>query len=64
MPAIAANAAATSISIIVCGIINEAVIKKHFTMLVPFIALIVVIAGVIIYLVMQSGRKTKDTGNK
>lgn len=33
-------------------------------MLAPFIALIVVIAGVVIYLVMQSGRKTKDTGNK
>ncbi|WP_185937382.1 hypothetical protein [Chitinophaga polysaccharea] len=28
------------------------------------IALIVVVIGVIVYLVMQSGRKTKYTGNK
>ncbi|MDQ0109899.1 hypothetical protein J2T02_005044 [Chitinophaga terrae (ex Kim and Jung 2007)] len=33
-------------------------------MLVPFIALIAVIVAVVIYLVMQGNRKTKDTGNK
>lgn len=38
--------------------------QKIAVMLVPFIALLVVVIGVIVYLVMQSGRKTKDTGNK
>jgi len=33
-------------------------------MLIPFIALIVVIIGVIVYLVMQGNRKTKDEGNR
>ncbi|SHL79997.1 hypothetical protein SAMN05444266_10532 [Chitinophaga jiangningensis] len=32
-------------------------------MLVPFIALVVVLIGVVVYLVMQSNRKTKDRGN-
>jgi hypothetical protein len=39
-------------------------IAKTDLMLVPFIALIAVIVAVVIYLVMQANRKTKDTGNK
>jgi len=33
-------------------------------MLVPLLALVFVVIAVVVYLVMQSSRKTKDTGNR
>ncbi len=33
-------------------------------MLVPFIALAVVVIGVIIYIITQASRKTRDQGNR
>lgn len=38
--------------------------RKTLSMLVPLIALAVVIVGVVIYLVLQAGKKTRDQGNK
>jgi hypothetical protein len=33
-------------------------------MFVPLIAMLVIVAAVVVYLVMQGNRKTKDTGNR
>ncbi len=33
-------------------------------MLIPLIALAVVIIGIVVYIVSQAGRKTRDQGNK
>jgi len=43
---------------------HQLITVKPICMLVPLLALVFVVIAVVVYLVMQSSRKTKDTGNR